>query len=196
MIRVCCFVLSLSIVLLGCQKEIQAPSANDATKDKPAMQTTEPASSASETAQKTADAKGDTPTLKIALLSGEPYDLASRRGRWVVLNFWATWCAPCLKEMPELDAYDGKRDDLEVIGLAYEEITPDDMRAFLKDRPVNYPIAILDVYDPPAAFGTPRGLPMTYLIAPDGKVAERFMGPITGADLDAAIAMHQRTTSG
>ena len=196
MIRVCCLVLSLSIVLLGCQKEIQAPSAKDPTKEKPATQTAEPASSASESAQKTADAKGDTPTLKIALLSGESYDLATRRGRWVVLNFWATWCAPCLKEMPELDAYDGKRDDLEVIGLAYEEITPDDMLAFLKDRPVNYPIAILDVYDPPAAFGTPRGLPMTYLIAPDGKVAERFMGPITGADLDAAIAMHQRTTSG
>ena len=196
MIRVCCLVLSLSIVLLGCQKEIQAPSAKDPTKEKPATQTAEPASSASESAQKTADAKGDTPTLKIALLSGESYDLATRRGRWVVLNFWATWCAPCLKEMPELDAYDGKRDDLEVIGLAYEEITPDDMLAFLKDRPVNYPIAILDVYDPPAAFGTPRGLPMTYLIAPDGKVAERFMGPITGADLDAAIAMHQRTTAG
>ncbi len=196
MIRICCFVLSLSIALLGCQKETAAPPANDVAKEKPAAPTAEPAPSASESAQKTADAKGDTPALKIALLSGESYDLASRRGRWVVLNFWATWCAPCLKEMPELDAYDGKRDDLEVIGLAYEEITPEDMRAFLKDRPVNYPIAILDVYDPPAAFGTPRGLPMTYLIAPDGKVAERFMGPITGADLDAAIAMHQRTTSG
>jgi thiol-disulfide isomerase/thioredoxin len=194
MIRLYCLVLSLSIVLLGCQKEIQAPSAKDATKEKPAAQTTEPAADAD--VPQTADAKGDSPTLKIALLSGEPYDLATRRGRWVVLNFWATWCAPCLKEMPELDAYDGKRDDLEVIGLAYEEITPEDMRAFLKDRPVNYPVAILDVYDPPAAFGTPRGLPMTYLIAPDGKVAERFMGPITGADLDAAIAMHQRTTSG
>lgn len=196
MIRVYCLALSLSIVLLGCQKDIAAPPGNDAAKENPSAQTAEPAPSASEDAQKTADAKGDTPTLKIELLSGESYDLASRRGRWVVLNFWATWCAPCLKEMPELDAYDGKRDDLEVIGLAYEEITPDDMRAFLKDRPVNYPIAILDVYDPPAAFGTPRGLPMTYLIAPDGKIAERFMGPITGADLDAAIAMHQRTTSG
>jgi thiol-disulfide isomerase/thioredoxin len=195
MIRVCCLVLSLSIVLLGCKKDAAVAPAEDAANTaSAAAQTAAPAAAAD--VPQTADAKGDSPTLKIALLSGEPYDLASRRGRWVVLNFWATWCAPCLKEMPELDAYDGKRDDLEVIGLAYEEITPEEMQAFLKERPVNYPIAILDIYDPPAAFGTPRGLPMTYLIAPDGKVAERFMGPITGADLDAAIAMHQRTTSG
>jgi thiol-disulfide isomerase/thioredoxin len=195
MIRIYCLVLSLSIVLLGCKQEAAVAPADGAAKTAPAAaQTTE--SAADTDVPQTADAKGESPTLKIALLSGESYDIGSRRGRWVVLNFWATWCAPCLKEMPELDAYDGKRDDLEVIGLAYEEITPEDMRAFLKDRPVNYPIAILDIYNPPAAFGTPRGLPMTYLIAPDGKVAERFMGPITGADLDAAIAIHQRTTSG
>ena len=98
--------------------------------------------------------------------------------------------------MPDLDAYDAKRDDLDVVGLAYEEITPEDMRAFLQQRPVNYPIAIVDVYDPPAAFGTPRGLPMTYLIAPDGRIAERFVGPITATDLDTAIAVYQRTTAG
>lgn len=128
------------------------------------------------------------PTLQIATLDGTAYDLAARRGRWVVVNFWATWCAPCIKEMPELDALDRRREDVEVIGLAYEDITPEDLRAFLARRPVGYPVAIVDVADPPAAFDTPRGLPMTHLIAPDGRIAESFLGPVTAADIDAAIA--------
>jgi thiol-disulfide isomerase/thioredoxin len=129
----------------------------------------------------------DTPSLKIATLDGAQYDLASKRGGWVVVNFWATWCAPCIKEMPELDAFDTERNDVEVIGLAYEEIAVDDMRAFLKKRPVKYPIALVDTYEPPADFPTPRGLPMTYVIAPDGKIAKEFMGPVTKAVLAAAI---------
>ncbi len=126
-----------------------------------------------------------TPSLIIATLDGTRYDLASKRGSWVVVNFWATWCAPCIKEMPELDAFDAARDNVEVLGLAYEETTVDEMRAFLKKRPVAYPIALVDTYDPPADFPTPRGLPMTYVIAPDGKIAKEFMGPVTQADLAA-----------
>ncbi|TWI00864.1 thiol-disulfide isomerase/thioredoxin [Luteimonas cucumeris] len=128
------------------------------------------------------------PTLQLATLDGKPFDLATHRGRWVVVNFWATWCAPCLKEMPELSALDAMREHIEVVGLAYEEIEPEAMRAFLVEHPVAYPVAILDVYDPPKDFETPRGLPMTYLIAPDGKVAKRFLGPVTAKEIEAAIA--------
>jgi thiol-disulfide isomerase/thioredoxin len=131
---------------------------------------------------------GEVPALKIQAVDGSSYDLAAHRGHWVVVNFWATWCAPCLKEMPELSALDAMREHIEVIGLAYEEIDAQAMRDFLSERPVVYPIAIVDVANPPADFATPRGLPMTYLIAPDGKIAKQFLGPVTAAEIEAAIA--------
>lgn len=130
------------------------------------------------------------PALEVKTLDGKAWSLASKRGHWVLVNFWATWCAPCIKEMPDLDALDRARDDLDVIGLAYEEIEPADLEAFLAKHVVSYPIAILDVYDPPEDFETPRGLPMTYLIAPQGEVAKQFVGPVTSKEIEAAIAAH------
>jgi thiol-disulfide isomerase/thioredoxin len=160
-----------------------------------------PAAATSAAESKPADAKpveappaatpapaSDTPALRIATIDGKTYDLSEHRGRWVVVNFWATWCAPCIKEMPELSALDTMREHIEVVGLAYEEIEKPDMEAFLKQHPVSYPIAIVDVADPPKAFDTPKGLPMTYLIGPDGKVAEKFLGPVDAKKLEDAIA--------
>lgn len=132
------------------------------------------------------------PALAVDTLAGDRFDLAAMRGEWVVVNFWATWCAPCLKEIPDLSALHDLRGDLTVIGLAYEDIAPQDMVAFLERVPASYPIAIIDPYAeaPAGDFDTPRGLPMTYLIAPDGTVARRFLGPVTSQEIEAAIGEH------
>ncbi len=84
---------------------------------------------------------------------------------------------------------------MRVIGLAYEEIEVAAMREFLVKHPAGYPIALLDVYSPPADFDTPRGLPMTYLIAPDGRVADKFLGPITSQDLARSIKQAQKASA-
>ena len=128
------------------------------------------------------------PAFTGTAVDGAPYDLATHRGKWVVVNFWATWCRPCLEEMPELSALHTMRETIEVVGLAYEDISLADMQAFLQERPVSYPVVILDPFAPPGDFATPRGLPMTYLIDPQGRVAQRFLGPVTAQDIELAVA--------
>jgi thiol-disulfide isomerase/thioredoxin len=172
--------------LCACDREAAAPAApaptaTDTTPAPPRVDAPEPEGGGT-------SGEPEYPGLRLATLDGGEFDLAARRGKWVVVNFWATWCSPCLEEMPELSALDAMREHVDVVGLAYEDIAPDDLRSFLRDHPVVYPIALVDVYAPPADFATPRGLPMTYLIAPDGRVADRFLGPVTAARLEAAIA--------
>jgi len=128
------------------------------------------------------------PSLSLDTVTGERYDMAAYRGQWVVVNFWATWCAPCRKEMPELSALHARRGDISVVGLAYEEIEPEALRAFLAEYPVSYPVAIIDVAHPPPDFAVPRGLPTTYLIAPDGQVARQFLGPVSAEDIERLVA--------
>lgn len=170
------------LALLACQdKDANRPAAD-------AHPSAKPASAAPKSSEPVSAGSKERPGLVIETFDGKTFDLSSHRGKWVVVNFWATWCAPCLKEIPDFNALAGKRNDVQFIGLAYEEIERPDLEAFLKRTPIDYPIAVLNVYDPPKDFETPRGLPMTVLIAPDGKRVRQFLGPVTSAELEAEMA--------
>ncbi len=128
------------------------------------------------------------PALQLKTLDGATFDLASLRGKWVIVNFWATWCSPCIKEMPDISQFVAARSDVAAIGIAFGGEEKQDVVAFLGKHPVKYPVANLPLEEPPKDFGAPKGLPTTYLIAPDGSIAKKFTGPVTSQDLEKAIA--------
>jgi len=128
------------------------------------------------------------PTLKVATFDGKTFDLAAQRGKWVIVNYWATWCIPCIKEMPDISKFVTEhKDNVVAIGLAYEDSDKADIQAFLIKHPVSYPIAQITLDQPLKDFDEPRGLPTTWLIGPDGKVVKRFVGSVTEVSLGQAI---------
>ena len=120
-------------------------------------------------------------------LDGGTSSLSDFRGQWVVLNYWATWCAPCRAEIPELSELHVERDDISVLGLAYEEAEKSEFEAFLAEFKPAYPMLLVDVYAPPEPFGVPRVLPTTYILNPRGRVVKAFAGPVTRAQIEAMI---------
>ena len=113
--------------------------------------------------------------------------LQALRGKPVLLNFWATWCAPCVEEMPMLDRFfrEHAANGVQVVGLAIDQ--PSAVRKFLQRTPVTYPIGLagLDGSELIRALGnTAGGLPFTLALTADGAVAERKMGKLEQVDLD------------
>ncbi len=129
------------------------------------------------------------PQLRVTTLDGKTFDLSAQRGHWVIVNFWATWCVPCIKEMPDISHFVTKHKQVRAIGLAYQDNDVAEIRAFLHKRPVVYPIAQVTLDKPLADFDEPRGLPTTWLIDPQGRVAAQIVGPVTAASLAKAIGV-------
>ncbi|MEO8802997.1 MAG: TlpA disulfide reductase family protein [Rudaea sp.] len=129
------------------------------------------------------------PKLVITTIDGQQFDLSKQSGKWVIVNYWATWCSPCLKELPDISAFvAANKSTVTAIGLDYEDSDKADVVKFLSKHPLSYAVAQVDTENPPKDFDTPKGLPNTYVIAPDGHVAKAFLGPVTAKDLAAVIA--------
>ncbi|MCF6225802.1 MAG: TlpA family protein disulfide reductase [Xanthomonadales bacterium] len=120
-------------------------------------------------------------------LAGNTVQLSDYRGQWVVVNYWATWCAPCIKEIPELSELHTERDDITVLGLDYEDIERARLDEFLAKIEVSYPILLLDVYAMPEGMEIPRALPTTYIVNPEGMRVRTFIGPVTRAEVEKAV---------
>ncbi len=127
------------------------------------------------------------PALHVTTLDGKTFDLAAQRGHWVIINYWATWCVPCIKEMPDISRFVASHQNVRAIGLAFEDSGKADIEAFMRKHPVVYPIAQVMLDKPVKDFDPPRGLPTTWVIDPSGKVAKRFIGPVNAVSLTAVI---------
>jgi thiol-disulfide isomerase/thioredoxin len=137
-----------------------------------------------------AQADGDTGSpvdFTLPRLHGDPVSLGDYRQKWIVLNYWATWCAPCRKEIPDLTALHDSRDDIVVLGLAFEDTEIENFDEFLEEFKPSYPLLLVDVYAPPEPFGAPRVLPTTIILDPGGHPVKTFLGPVTRENLEAFI---------
>jgi thiol-disulfide isomerase/thioredoxin len=118
---------------------------------------------------------------------GQLLRLADFRGRWVLVNFWATWCPPCLQEIPALVALDEARDDVQVIGIAIEWKDRRQVLQFAEGMFVGYPIVLGDraLVD---RFGGIKGLPSSLVYDPSGALVARHTGALSRADMERLIA--------
>jgi len=137
-----------------------------------------------------ADQTGAEIDFSLPSLQGEVIAVSEFRGQWVILNYWATWCAPCRMEIPELSALHSEREDVAVLGLAFEDTDDAAFEAFLSEFDVTYPLLRVDVYAPPQPFGAPKVLPTTYVLDPMGREVKAFLGPVTREDIEEFIAEH------
>ncbi|TCV96039.1 thiol-disulfide isomerase/thioredoxin [Luteibacter rhizovicinus] len=120
-------------------------------------------------------------------VDGHSHRLADWNGKRVLLNFWASWCAPCRKEMPLLNAAQKKYAGQNIVVVGVAEDTADDVRAYLAQRPVDYPI-VLAASDAPGASlsmgNTRRLLPYSVLIGTDGRILKSKLGALGEDELD------------
>lgn len=126
-------------------------------------------------------------------LAGKPHSMEQYRGKWVVVNYWATWCPPCLEEIPDLvDFHDRhKNHDAVVVGVNFEDIGGEQLSNFVDSYMMSYPVLRSDPL-PVTPLGEVPGLPTTYLIDPEGNKVARQVGPITGEQLEAYIESKQK----
>ncbi len=127
--------------------------------------------------------------IKFIDLDGQESMLSDYRGKWVIVNLWATWCPPCLVEIPDLVMFHEAHKDKDaiVIGVNYEANDVNKIKNFADSQMINYPIVRFEgkVDGRTTPFGPLQGLPTTYMIAPDGSVVAKRTGMVDQAMLES-----------
>lgn len=165
-IMVAMVVHTLSLIIIGCQSSLMA---NDLV-DEPYV-------------------SGLAPDFTVVLLDEKILAMDDLRGRPIILNFWATWCAPCRQEMPLIEALytDRAEDGLVVLAINYGE-SEDTVTDFMAEAAYTFPIAL----DPDLTLAQSylvRGMPTTYFIDRDGVIQQVHIGEMTSDILQSYVAM-------
>lgn len=124
-------------------------------------------------------------------LDGKSVKLSDYRGKWVIVNYWATWCPPCRVEMPELSLFHDQHKDKDaiVLGVNYETNDVKKVEDFIEEYMINFPVVREKngADGRTTSFGPLKGLPTTYMVAPDGKVVAARTGMVDQKMLEAFI---------
>lgn len=121
-------------------------------------------------------------------LAGNTVQLSKLKGKWVIVNYWASWCHNCADEMPELNSFYKHNTDKNVVmyGVNVDDPSPDDLKEAVQQLNVEFPVL---VEDPLNAWNldSVEGVPMTFIIGPDGKVAKTILGTNSEESLTATL---------
>ncbi len=129
-------------------------------------------------------------------INGDIQSFDQYLGKWVVVNYWATWCGTCRKEFPDLIALheNSKGQDIAVVGINFETISNSRLKKFVAEQGITYPV-LRSVPIPVTAIGKVPALPATYIIDPTGKVVAGNVGLITRQDLEDYISKKKNALS-
>ena len=128
-------------------------------------------------------AAGSAMAFEIADTTGKRHTLADNRGRWVVVNYWATWCVPCIQEIPEIAEFAAAYPRVTVIGIAMDADNPAKVKQFATKTGHTFPLVLADD-KVTAQLGEPRALPTTRVYDPSGKVVYDRAGRVTRKSLE------------
>jgi peroxiredoxin len=131
------------------------------------------------------------PAFDLPLVGGGRISLDALRGQTVLLDFWATWCAPCLLEIPELNALQPelRATGVRILAISIDTLAPEELARWVREHGIEYPVALASV-DLATAYGA-DAFPFHVLIGPDGRVLERLdSGFHDRAELRALVARH------
>ncbi|MGB7553162.1 MAG: TlpA disulfide reductase family protein [Candidatus Korobacteraceae bacterium] len=138
-------------------------------------------------ARPSAAAHSVAPDFSLQDLNGQPLNLANYQGKVVLLDFWATWCAPCRDEIPHFvqlqDKY--RQQGLQVLGISMDD-GPQPVREFYQQVRMNYPVA-LGTEKVAEAYGGVLGLPIAFLIGRDGRIHAKYIGEVNMSVLEQEI---------
>src|SRR5699024_1339337 len=167
------------LLLFGCSKDEKGSREQAKT-----VERLDPDSSPLYAATAEAQAKDFTVTL----VNGESFTLSDYRGEVVLLNIWATWCAPCREETPQLvDLYNEYKDDgLLVLGVSIDEQGVSVVKPFMDEYGVNYP-TVIDNGTIMDKYGPTMGIPTTYIIGKEGSLRYFAVGPVTKKEIEPRI---------
>lgn len=131
-------------------------------------------------------------------MDGRAHSLSDYRGKWVLVNYWATWCPPCLEELPELEVFhSGAAGKAVVLGVNMEAIAKPRLRAFVEQQFLSFPILVAG--ESPSRdqlIGPVEGMPTSYLVTPEGEVVARQVGQITAEAINSFIERYENNHPG
>jgi cytochrome c biogenesis protein CcmG/thiol:disulfide interchange protein DsbE len=135
------------------------------------------------------------PALSGTTVGGEQFDLDKHRGEWVLVNFFGTWCPPCVAEHPQLVKFSqDTAGTAQVVSVAFDD-TPDKIEAFFAKNGGDWPVLAKDTDKASIDYGVIK-LPESYLVDPTGTVVKKFTGGITAAQVESYIAKAQKASGG